>query len=713
MTASTSKYQNRLAQEKSPYLLQHATNPVDWFPWGDEAFEKARREDKPVFLSIGYSTCHWCHVMEHESFANPEIAQYINAYFVPIKVDREERPDIDGVYMSAVMAMAGQGGWPLTAFLTPDKKPFFGGTYFPPYARWGSPGLVEIMQSIDKAWKTNRQQLLQAGNSIQDFLQNKERALAAKSVTVNTLDAAFESYSNSFDRRNGGFGQAPKFPSPHNLSFLLRCWVRSKQKSALEMVEVTLTKMALGGIHDHLGGGFHRYSTDAFWQVPHFEKMLYDQATLARVYLEAFQATGNAFYADVARDIFDYVLRDLTGKGGGFFSAEDADSLDSDDAVGHKREGAFYVWKNREIDTLLGKEDAAVFNFYYGIKENGNAVEDPHGEFTGKNIIFVENTIEATVKQFGLSDDKVLRILRQSRSKLFAARLNRPRPHLDDKILTDWNGLMIASLAFGARVLGDPRYLEAAEKAEAFIHKHLNNREESLWHRYRDGEAAINGTLDDYAFYIHALLELYETTFNVAYLSKAVRLSNKMVELFWDETNGGFYFTANNAERLLFRQKESYDGAIPSGNSVAFGNLIRLYGLTLDKRWADMLPKMNQAFGGAINQHSQAYSEMLSGYSFLLGPAQEIIISSLKKDDPFVKELLSEINRRFLPNKIVMLRADDDNQLGELIQMNSTLAEQKPIDVKPTVYICQNHVCEKPFQKKEDIIEKLNSLTNN
>ncbi len=542
---------NRLAEEKSPYLLQHAHNPVDWFPWGDEAFQKAKKEDKPVFLSIGYSTCHWCHVMAHESFENPEIAHVLNKYFVSIKVDREERPGIDHAYMSVVMALTGGGGWPLSAFLTPDKEPFYGGTYFPPEAKWGSPGFKDVLLSLADAWHNRRNEVLQSGQSITEALRREAQKASASSHILDekTFDIAFSQLNKSFDVKYGGFGQQPKFPTSHSLSFLLRYWKRTGNQEALQIVDKTLNEMAKGGMYDHLGGGFHRYSTDQKWQIPHFEKMLYDQAILANSYLEAYQATGNTVYARVAREIFDYVLRDMQQKKGGFFSAEDADSVDPEDAEGagpkeapHKKEGAFFLWKEKEINQTLGNEEEAVFNYYFGILPDGNAEYDPHGEFIGKNVLFAAHNLTEAADHFKKNVADMEAALKRSKQKLFEVRSTRPKPHLDDKILVDWNGLMISSLAVGSCVLNDSRYRQAAESAAQFILKNLVTKEGRLLHRYRDGESAIPATLADYAFFIHGLIDLYEATFDAAYLKEAKRLTHEMLRLFWDEKNGGFFF---------------------------------------------------------------------------------------------------------------------------------------------------------------------------
>ncbi len=712
-------FNNRLIHEKSPYLLQHAHNPVDWFPWGEEAFAKAKKENKPIFLSIGYSTCHWCHVMERESFEDPTIAKIINEYFIPIKVDREERPDIDHVYMSAVTAMTGQGGWPLTAFITADKKPFYGGTYFPPYAKWGSPGLVDLMNSIHKMWQTNQAKVIESSVSLTELLQSKESSQGkADQLTKNILTRAFDEYGQMYDRLYGGFGSSPKFPTSHNLSLLLRYWKRFSDSKALEMVEFTLTKMAQGGMYDHLGGGFHRYSTDQYWQVPHFEKMLYDQAILATTYLEAYQITKKEYYAEIARAIFDYVLRDMQFPEGGFYCAEDADSFDPEEykednpqAKKHleKKEGAFYVWKYDEIKDLLG-QDSAVFNYHFGIKENGNAKVDPHGEFIAKNIIYVEHTLEETAEQFKKSPEEINAIIQKSKEKLFKRRGYRPRPHLDDKILVDWNGLMIASLAFGSSVLHEPKYKEAATRATQFILKKLMTKDGRLLHRYRDGESAIPATVNDYAFFVHGLLNLYEATFDVQYLQLAQDLTKKMTALFWDKHSGGFYMTAHDGEELLFKQKEIYDGAIPSANSIAALNLVRLFHITLEKEGEANLQQLFKFFANEVGQHPSAYAQMLIAFDFALGPSTEIVLAGTK-EDPTIQNMVELIYDRFIPNKVLILHTSlDKTKIDPVILISPFVKAQVPISGSATAYVCQNHVCKLPVTQLNDLKKLLDEL---
>lgn len=685
----TSKYTNRLAREKSPYLLQHAHNPVDWYAWEEEAFTKAQKENKPVFLSIGYSTCHWCHVMEKESFENEEIAQLLNQNFVPIKVDREERPDVDNIYMQAVMALTGSGGWPLSIFLTPDKKPFYGGTYFPTEDRYGIPSFKKVLLSVAEAWKNQKEELLESASSITDLLQKETESDTSLKLTQELLEKAFKEYSDRFDPVYGGFASAPKFPSPHNLSFLLRYYHRTKEPRALEMVKKSLIKMAYGGIQDHIGGGFHRYSTDARWLVPHFEKMLYDQATLSKAYLEGYQITKNPLYEDVARDIFKYVLRDMTDKEGGFYSAEDADS--------EGEEGKFYVWSPEEIKQILGEKEAEVFNSFYGITDLGN--------FEHKtSILNMSVSLEEFAKKNDMPVPELKKILEKGREKLFSEREKRIHPHKDDKILTDWNGLMISSLACGSQVLGDETYLTAAKKAADFILNKLQ-KEGKLLKRYREGEAAIPAYLDDYAFFIAGLIDLYEASFEVKYLKEAVRLTGDMLDLFWDSENFGFFFSGKNNEELISKTKEFYDGAIPSGNSMAVLDLLKLGRLTMNPEWEKKASDMLQRLSGMIEKQPTAYAQMLCGLDFYLGPAQEIVLAG-NLNSPETAEMLKTINQRFLPNKVLAFHFDDPagEELEKLIPFSKGFKMQGG---KTTAYVCENYVCQRPTSDMKKLVELL------
>src|SRR5881227_1284804 len=563
------EHTNRLAQEKSPYLLQHAHNPVDWYPWGKEAFAKARSENKPIFLSIGYSTCHWCHVMAHESFENEEVAATMNREFVNIKVDREERPDVDRVYMTFVQATTGGGGWPMSVWLTPDLKRFVGGTYFPPEDRYGQPGFKKVLERIATAWKENHDNIVQQGGKIVAALQESQSAAKGEAqIGAATLEAAYRQIDRSYDPKEGGFGNAPKFPRPVTFNFLTRFYARDPKsdsgKQALEMALFTLRKMAAGGMHDHIGGGFHRYSVDRYWHVPHFEKMLYDQAQLAVAYLDAFQITQDRQFASVARDILDYVARDLTSNEGGFFSAEDADSLFEHGKPEHG-EGAFYIWTKKEIDTVLGNA-AEIFDFHYGVQSHGNAPEgsDPQDEFRGKNILIERNAIAETAQHFKKSEEDIAKSLEQSREKLFAIRAQRPRPHLDDKIIAAWNGLMISAYARAAQVLDEPRYFESATRAANFVRAHLwDDSKKTFYRSYREGRGDVEGFADDYAFVIQGLLDLYEASFDVEWLKLAIELQETQDRLFFDEKNGGYFSTSGKDKSVVLRMKDDNDSAEP------------------------------------------------------------------------------------------------------------------------------------------------------
>src|SRR5437773_7587792 len=582
-----SEHTNRLAQEKSPYLLQHSHNPVDWYPWGEEAFAKARREDKPIFLSVGYSTCHWCHVMAHESFENEEVAATMNREFVNIKVDREERPDVDRVYMTFVQATTGGGGWPMSVWLTPDLKPFVGGTYFPPEERYGQPAFKTVLERVATAWKENHDKIVEQGGRILAALRESQSTAAAEGkIDAAVLDAAFQQIDRSYDPKEGGFGNAPKFPRPVTLNFLTRFYGRDPKsdsgKQSLEMALLTLRKMAAGGMHDHIGGGFHRYSVDRYWHVPHFEKMLYDQAQLAVAYLDAFQITRDTQYESVVRGVLDYVARDMTSKEGGFFSAEDADSpvVAGIGDPGHQKtkEGEFYIWTKKEIDAALG-DAAEIFDFHYGVQAHGNAPEgsDPHDEFRGKNILIERHAIAETATHFKKTEDEIRKSLAQSRTKLFGIRAKRPRPHLDDKIIAAWNGLMISGYARAAQVLDDARYLEIATRAAKFLRENLyDSSRKILYRNYRGGRSDIEGFVDDYAFVIQGLIDLYEASFDIEWLKFATELRETQDRLFFDEKNGGDFSTSGKDASVFLRMKDDNDGAEPAASSVAALNLLRL-----------------------------------------------------------------------------------------------------------------------------------------
>lgn len=689
---------NRLIKEKSPYLLQHAHNPVDWYPWGEEAFLKAKKEGRPVFLSIGYSTCHWCHVMEEESYSNPEIAKILNQYFVAIKVDREERPDIDSVYMKAVQAMTGAGGWPLNIFLTPEKEPFYGGTYFPP------DNLKDILLKIADLWKNKRNEIAQSARQLTDTLHSLTVTSNEKSaISEKIFDAAFMALSSQYDSTYGGFGTAPKFPTGHTLSFLLRYYYRTGNTKALEMAGNSLDHIAEGGIFDHLGGGFHRYSTDQRWFLPHFEKMLYDQAILVNVYLEAYQITKDEKYAGLARTVFEYVLRDMAYPEGGFYSALDADSAPEPKNPAKKTEGAYYVWTSDEIIGSLGKEYGEIFNYRYGIKETGNVEVDPRHEFKNENVLFIATTIKDTAARFKRSENDIEKVLSLSKEKLFRARAQRLRPHLDDKVLTDWNGLMISSLAKAGKILNEPKYSSAAKKCADFIINKLMTKDGRLLHRYRDGASEIPAFLDDYAFFINGLLDLYEATFKLSYLKKADELAEKMLSLFEDKETGGFFFSASDQEAVLKnRTKEYYDGATPSGNSIASLALLRLYRVSLKKDFQRAYNDSLGAISSRLVEFPTAFTQMLIAVDTARTPVKGIVIASKDCMDPGVGEAAAIIYGYFLPSRVVLLRAiegaDNLNSIAPWTREYNSL-----IAGKTTIYVCENNVCSLPVTDLKEL----------
>jgi len=696
---------NRLAHQKSPYLLQHAHNPVDWYPWGEEAFAKARRENKPIFLSIGYSTCHWCHVMAHESFENEEVAAIMNREFVNIKVDREERPDVDRVYMTFVQATTGGGGWPMSVWLTPDLKPFVGGTYFPPEDRYGQPGFKKVLERIATAWKENHDKIVEQGSKIVEALRESQSGGKPESKIDSTvLDAAYRQLDRSYDPKEGGFGNAPKFPRPVTLNFLTRSYARDPKsdsaKHALEMALFTLRKMAAGGMHDHIGGGFHRYSVDRYWHVPHFEKMLYDQAQLAVAYLDAFQITGDRQFESVARDILDYVARDMTSKEGGFFSAEDADSPVvagiGDPGHGKTAEGAFYVWTQKEIDDALG-DAAEIFNFHYGVQAHGNAPEgsDPHDEFRGKNILIQRHMLAETAQRFKKSEEEIAKSLAESRQKLFAIRVKRPRPHLDDKVIAAWNGLMISAYARAAQVLDDPRYLEIAVRATRFLRSNLHDPPRKILYRnYRQGRSDIEGFADDYAFVVQALLDLYEASFDVEWLKFARELQETQDRLFFDDKNAGYFSTSGKDQTVFLRMKDDNDGAEPAASSVAALNLLRLSQIMNQEQLTQRARQTIDAFATTLSHFPPAMPQMLVALDYSLSKPRQIVIAG-KKDAPETEALLNEVHRHFLP-KAILLLADGGEGQNYLGGKNEAIRAMTPIDGKPAAYVCENFTCKAP-----------------
>ena len=704
---------NRLALEKSPYLLQHAHNPVDWYAWGQEAFDRARAEDKPIFLSVGYSTCHWCHVMERESFESEPIAEILNREYVAIKVDREERPDVDRIYMTFVQATTGSGGWPMSVWLTPELEPFFGGTYFPPQNRFGQPGFASVLNQIAEAWHSDRAQIV---SSARDVIKQLERQAAVEparaggaAIDPGVLDSGFFVFRRTFDSQLGGFGGAPKFPRPSVFRFLLRYHLRAKNQEALDMVLLTLREMAKGGMHDQLGGGFHRYSVDERWFVPHFEKMLYDQAQLATAYLEAFQITHEAAYAASARRIFDYVLRDMTDSGGGFYSAEDADSVIDAEEPGIKGEGAFYIWSAEEISKLVPEPQANWFCYRYGVADTGNVASDPHGEFTGRNILYEAATLEETAEQFGKPASEIRAGLEEASRILLEARSQRVRPHLDDKILTSWNGLMISAFALGGAVLGEPRYAEAARRAASFLIARMWDPEKRiLKRRYRAGDAAISAFLDDYALFAQAMLDLYEAQFDLRQLELAIRLTERMQELFEDTTAGGFFSSGAGDASLVLRVKEDYDGAEPSGNSVAVMNLLRLAQVTGRPAFWESAQRTLAAFGSRLSHAPVALPQMLAACEFLLGqPRQVVIVGERDEAGPLLGALYSQ----FAPHRVVLLVDSPETRrlLAAGIPVIASMGkwEGDKLEGRPEAYVCRNNTCQLPVSEPARLAELL------
>ncbi len=702
---------NRLARERSPYLLQHAHNPVDWYPWGDDAFARARSEDKPIFLSIGYSTCHWCHVMEHESFESDAIATVLNQQFVAIKVDREERPDVDRVYMTFVQATSGSGGWPMSVWLTPDLKPFYGGTYFPPASKWGRPGFVDILQEIARVWRAERDKVVESAEALTLRLRAMDQPAPAAAVPVAAaLDRTVQQFRDAFDPRHGGFGEAPKFPRPSELLFLLREHARVDAPQSAEMVLRTLRAMALGGMRDHVGGGFHRYSVDAGWRVPHFEKMLYDQAQLVIAFVEAAQVSGDPFYAEVAEDTLLYVMREMTDEAGGFYSAEDADSVppedvaDGDTPVGsgrppHKKEGAFYLWTAAELDLLLG-DDARIVQLRFGIEPEGNAPQDPQQEFTGKNLLYVARSIDDIARETGRAPDEVVDTLHRMRLKLFKERLDRPRPQRDDKVLAAWNGLMIAAFARMARALralgADGRtaavpYLDAARRAAAFVREQMWNAGSGvLLRRYREGVAEIDGYAEDYAYMIYGLLELCQSDPQPMWLEWAVALQRRQDDLFWDDRAGGWFSTTGNDPSVLLRMKEDYDGAEPTASSVSVLNLLALSHLIADAQWTDRVERTLRLFATRLEQMGRGVPMMAAALSTYLAGVQQIVIAEGEGGDALDRALATH----YLPFAI-QLRISGETRRA-LEGSLPFVGGMQPVAGITAAYVCRDFSCRQP-----------------
>jgi len=694
---------NRLASEQSPYLLQHQHNPVDWYPWGEAAFERARAEQKPIFLSVGYSTCHWCHVMAHESFESAQVADVLNAHFVPIKVDREERPDVDRVYMTFVQATTGSGGWPMSVWLTPSLEPFYGGTYFPPTSRWGRPGFVEILQELARAWREDRGKIETSASTIISRLRTLGQPEGGKGVPgVAALGRAVAEFEAAFDRHRGGFGNAPKFPRPSELLFLLREHARTGADALLS----TLRAMALGGMRDHIGGGFHRYSVDGDWRVPHFEKMLYDQAQLVLAYLEAAQVTGDPSYAAVAIDTLAYVRRELTDPAGGFYSAEDADSVPPEhagDPAPHPMEGAFYIWTEAELRERLGA-DAEAFCQRFGVRPDGNAPFDPQAEFTHKNLLHTAKGIADIAADIGQSEAEVEAALGRARGLLLGARATRPRPHLDDKVLTAWNGLMIAAFARAGRtVSGGQPFIEDAVRAAAFIRTHLwDGATSTLLRRYRQGDAAVPGYAEDYAYLVFGLLELFQATGDATWLEWALTLQHRMDDLFFDPVEGGWFSTTGADPSVLLRLKETYDGAEPAASSVAVLNLLSLAHLTGDTKMSERIERTLTLISAHLGR---AVPMMLAALSTYHAGMPQVVVAG-DAGAPDTAALLDAVRLRYLPAAIVVPAFTEARDT--LIRVLPWLAGMVSREGRATAYVCRDFACQAPVQSPEALAAELN-----
>ncbi|GAB1441825.1 thioredoxin domain-containing protein [Ignavibacteriales bacterium] len=685
---------NRLIHEKSPYLLQHANNPVDWYPWGEEAFMKALKEDKPVFLSIGYSTCHWCHVMEKESFEDAVVADIMNKNFVPVKVDREERPDIDSIYMAVCQMIAGSGGWPLTVIIKPDKKPFFAGTYFPKESRHGRMGLIDLLNKVISLWNERRSEIDASASQITAALNETPSPANGNNPGLEDFHTAYSQFESRFDPAHGGFGSAPKFPSPHNLIFLLRYYVLTGKTKALEMAEKTLISMRLGGIYDHLGNGFHRYSTDEEWRLPHFEKMLYDQAMLMYAYSSAYKVTGDNFYKEVISEIFQYVKTDLSSDEGGWLSAEDADS--------DGEEGKFYVWSYDELKEYFD-DDFENFREIFFVDERGNFVDRIRGGYTGENVIHLSEPLEFTAKRLGKPVEWVAEKVEGYKSRLLEERNKRIRPHLDDKILADWNGLMIAALAFAGRTTKEQLFTKAAEDTVNFIEKYMVVNG-ALFHRYRQKDIAIPAFLDDLAFYSFGLLELYKSTYDSKYLALALKYAQTLINGFHDKKNGGFYLTSSTAEKLPARWKDVYDGAIPSGNSVALNVMNSLYHFTGEPIYLGLTEEIINTFSGNINKAPFAHSFLLSSIESLFFPAYELVIAG-EREHPEIKSALVELGKSAYENVFVILK--DEHNSKRIEEIAPFTSEMKAGEGGSSFYLCKKTACLLPVVTAAELFANL------
>jgi uncharacterized protein YyaL (SSP411 family) len=677
---------NRLADESSPYLLQHAYNPVDWYPWGEAAFARAKAEDKPVLLSVGYSACHWCHVMEHESFENDEIAALMNENFVNIKVDREERPDIDQIYMNFVQMTTGRGGWPMTVFLTPEGFPFYGGTYFPPYDRYNMPGFPRLLLSIRDSYHEKRDEILHSAAEILGELRRMNSVhVEGGNLTKENLDSFYRSIIRGYDAKNGGFGGAPKFPAPMTLEFILRYYGLTKDAEALAIVTNTCRKMADGGMYDHLGGGFARYSVDAVWLVPHFEKMLYDNAQLAKLYTHVWQVTKDEYFKTKAEEILDYALREMTDELGGFYSAQDADS----EGV----EGKFFVWTPGELKEILGEENAKAFGFHYDVSESGNFEH-------GASILHERQSVEDSAAELNITAERLAQILAEGKQKLFEAREKRIKPQRDDKVLTAWNGLMLSAFAEAGFVLDRIDYAQAARKNADFILTSMQTPDGRLLRTYGNGKAKLNAYMEDYAIFADGLLDLFQTTGETRWLREAKRLADVMIEQFWDDEEGGFFFTGKDHEELIVRSKDYFDNATPSGNSVAAEVLLKLEKLTGEARYPRYASNVFRQLSGNMLKYPQAFGRALIALSYAVSNVKEIVIISDKGEEE--NELVKILRENYIPNKITVLSDQHgDTDLLPILEGKDLIGDS------PTAFVCENYTCQEPTTEKEKFISQL------
>ena len=679
---------NRLVFEKSPYLLQHAANPVDWYPWSDEAFNVAKKLNKPIFLSIGYTTCHWCHVMEHESFEDSVVANLMNDAFINIKVDREERPDIDNIYMEVTQMVTGRGGWPMTIIMTPDQKPFFAGTYFPKNTRYKRMGMMELIPQIKDLWSTKNDSIIRSAKNIVSTLERRNSGSSRVELDYNqVLNSAFEKFKKDFDKINGGFkGSRNKFPKPHDYSFLVRYYNRTKDKDALNIVNKSLYEMKKGGIYDQIGFGFHRYSTDQKWLVPHFEKMLYDQAMLIHAYLDAYLITGDLFYRETIEETIEYILRDMTSKEGGFYSAEDADS--------EGEEGVFYIWSNEELKSILNDEQ---YPFIYDILEfdkKGNCRVEGHNT----NIPHFKLQWEEIAKKYNISIQEAKNDYHSIRKIIFDYRENRVHPQKDDKILVDWNGLMISALSRAGAIFNNKAYIHAAEKSTNFILNNLMNEQGELLKSYRNGPSNINAMIEDYAFFIWGLIELYQATFNSVYIDNALLLSNYQKSHFWDANKGGFFFTSDKSKKLLIRNKEVYDGAIPSGNSVSAYNYIRLSRILSKPEFEDISHNIIKTFSSNLKRFSSGYTMLLHAIDFIEGPSYEVIVSGRENQS---LEIFASLYNSNQFNKVLIFNNESNKLDKNFSFLKSYISDD---DGNPLVYVCKNYVCNLPTSNIDEML---------